>query len=441
MPAGLDIGLAPERLDEGSPEERAAFGLFTILAGNTPLIQGFDHSINGWRPGPLVSGYHAAEWFAWNWWRLRWEPRSAAPDWWRAHRMTAIGEGYIWPNLTIFSDGVRTALIPLPSVRPDARPFRYLGGLPTVIPSLLFEEAVDSFIPQVVARLRDAGLPDTNLDAVWRDVLAERADPEVAKRRRIEALLGRDADAVDDTAIEILMADIMSLGEAVVDEVAADRAQDHAQTGAILTAAAFRQIAATVGTDAAIGDMVPLGTAIHGLFGADMPAWQVGAAAARQLRAQEALGSDPVSDSRLARMAGTRADVLADPPAANPMSFTLVTGPATARIVLRSRWRTSRRFDLARLIGDRQLAGADGALFPATRAYTYRQKFQRAFAAELLSPFEAVDAMLDGDYSEEGQQDVAAHFDVSVMVINTQLISHRRIERGASDEDFDVTAA
>src|SRR5208337_2777810 len=117
-------------------------------------------------PGPLVSGYHTAEWFAWNWWRLRFEPRSGAPEWWRAHKMTAIGEGYVWPNLTIFSDGVRTALLAEPSARPDAKPFRYLGALPCILPSIVFEEAVDTFIPRILGRLRDQGVDPTNLDRI-----------------------------------------------------------------------------------------------------------------------------------------------------------------------------------------------------------------------------------------------------------------------------------
>ncbi len=77
MPAGLEIALAPERLDEGPPEERACFGLFTIRAGEVELTGGMDFFISAYRPGPLVSGYHAAEWFAWNWWRLRLNPAPA----------------------------------------------------------------------------------------------------------------------------------------------------------------------------------------------------------------------------------------------------------------------------------------------------------------------------------------------------------------------------
>ena len=191
MPVGLDITLEPERLSEGSAEEKAAFGLFVVRAHQRLLTEGFDAFIDASRKGPLVSGYHVAEWFAWNWWRLRWEGHSAAPDWNLAHKMTSIGEGYVWPIITVFSDGVRTALISSPS-DPDAKPFRYLGALPTVVPSREFEAAVDAFVPKILARVDEAA-PGSNLARIWSDILAERGDTEVAKRRRLEAFLGRDA--------------------------------------------------------------------------------------------------------------------------------------------------------------------------------------------------------------------------------------------------------
>jgi hypothetical protein len=63
----LEMTLAPERLEEGSAEERACFGLFTIRSGVTDLTAGIDSFVAAYRAGPLVSGYHAAQWFAWNW--------------------------------------------------------------------------------------------------------------------------------------------------------------------------------------------------------------------------------------------------------------------------------------------------------------------------------------------------------------------------------------
>ena len=78
-------------------------------------------------PGLLLSAYHLAEWLAWNWWRLRWEPVSITADWVFAHRLATVGGGYVWPNVRIFSDGERTALIAKPTPQRANTPFRYIS--------------------------------------------------------------------------------------------------------------------------------------------------------------------------------------------------------------------------------------------------------------------------------------------------------------------------
>jgi len=49
--------------------------------------------------------------------------------------------------------------------------------------------------------------------------------------------------------------------------------------------------------------------------------------------------------------------------------------------------------------------------------------------------------MLDGDYSEENRQDVAADFNVSEFTIRTLLVNHRRLEREELEEEEDTAAA
>jgi hypothetical protein len=349
--------------------------------------------------------------------------------------MTSIGEGYVWPNLVIFSDGVRTALVAEPSARPDAKPFRYVGALPTVVPSGEFEAAVDTFIAQVLQRLDSEGLTDTNLCRTWSDVMVERSEPEIARRRKLEAHLGRDPDDVDDDAVERLLRDGERLGEAAIEELAAHSAQRRHDPNAV-SASTFDDIVRAKGHSASLRDVVRLGApAAHD---AGIPAWKLGARLAQQLREQGRLSEGPVSNEQLAEMAGTQTDVITNTASGGAdLSFALDARLDESKIVLRSKWLTGRRFDLARLLGDR-LMSPSGSLYPATRASTYRQKAQRAFAAELLSPFAVIEEMLAGDFSAENQQDVADHFNVSAMAIATSLMNHGRIPRGGSDFDFDV---
>jgi hypothetical protein len=124
-------------------------------------------------------------------------------------------------------------------------------------------------------------------------------------------------------------------------------------------------------------------------------------------------GSEPIGNTLLGKLAGVGAAALVERTAGPQISFALDIGQTAGRVVFRSRWQSGRRFELARLLGDRIILPRSGRLFAATRSHTYRQKMQRSFAAESLAPFGAVDEMLADDYSMENQQEAAEHFMVS----------------------------
>jgi hypothetical protein len=425
MPTGLEISLAPEKLDEGSPEERAAFGLFSVCAGALTLTEGFDSFVAALRAGPLVSGYHAAEWFAWNWWRLLHEPYSPrSADWWRAHKMTAIGEGYVWPNITFRTDGVRAAILSEPSTNPEAKTFRYLGAPPWVGPTSLLEDAIRAFITRVAHRLDERGVHESNFQRILADLDTERLDTEMMERRRLEALLGYDPGEVDDNVIQTLLSDAAQFGAAAIDELAADAAG-----GVPLNADRLRTIATYEGIEARPGDAAKLSPNDLADAREQPAAWQQGRHAAKALRLKERLGASPVSTARLRQLLGTSGARHGSTGGKSPLSFLLDEGAGHTRVILRSRWDTGRRFEMARLLGDHLLFGADATLLPATRAYTFRQKAQRSFAAEFLSPFGVIEDMLQGDFSPEAIEEVAEHFDVSTMTIETLLRNHGLIER------------
>jgi hypothetical protein len=426
-----------ESLDSGSPEERACFAAVGMRAGDCWLTEGNDTLANRLRHAPLLSTYHLAEWFAWNWWRLRWEPRSKAEDWAYAHRLATIGSGYIWPNVTIFSDGERTALVATPTVERPQTPFRYIADYAAVVPASEFEAVVDLFIDQVLERLKWAGVVDTNLEKVWGGVLEERHTPELAFLRKLEALLGRDPDESDPRTLEKLKEDSRRLGVSAIEELAAE----HGQSNKIFTAEQLIELARERGYDASPRDSIRLKEVREFRRRGDVPAWEIGARAAQELRKQERLDSRPISDKQLAEFMAVQSGVLTDRRGAPEISFALNETPLKGNVVLRSKWHEGRRFELARLLGDRISGLKAGKLSPATRAHTYRQKLQRSFAAELLSPFEEVDEMLNGDYSMENQQDVAAHFEVSPVTITTLLVNHRRLEREELDGEFEPAAA
>lgn len=428
----LAFFLDPETLDEGSAEEKAGFGAIKIVADGHCLTEGFDEYAESYRTGPLVSGYHLAEWLVWNWWRLRWEPprpyAQRTLEWVLAHRMSTVGEGYVWPNVTIDSDGFRSVLTSERSPKHDIGSFRYFGGPTVAIPARCLEQAIDGFVSDVLKNLRERRLGDTNLHRLWRDLRSEREDPAAARFRRLEALVGRDPDEADAEEIERHLADAADLGPDALEEVAADVEPRTQGPIDMLSAERIEEIAKYQGFDAEPADAVRLDAGTSLPAWEETEAWRVGEAAASAVRSQEKLGAGPIGNARLAELGGTTAYTISERgKRSDQLAFALDCSGEGTRMALRSKWETGRRFELARLIGDR-LFGGDRRLFPATQAYSYRQKAQRAFAVELLSPFEAVNEMLRNDDSEEKQADVAQHYEVSPMMIRTLLVNKVRID-------------
>ncbi len=99
---------------------------------------------------------------------------------------------------------------------------------------------------------------------------------------------------------------------------------------------------------------------------------------------------------------------------------------------------TGRRFDLARLLAERLLNRHQSEpLRAVTKSYTYRQKAQRALAAEFLAPIDAVDAFLAGDCSEERQTEAAEHFAISPYAIQSLLVNNHRLGHQGAPEALD----
>ena len=441
----LAFSLHPETLDEGSAEEMASFGTIKVVADGHCLTEGFDEHAKSHREGPLASGYHLAEWLVWNWWRLRWEPSRLRAhrtlEWAFAHRMSTVGEGYIWPNVTIESDGFRSVLISERSSERNSGPFRYYGSLEAVVlPASCLESAIDRFASDVLECLKGAGLGDTNLHHLWRDLRIERKDPAVSRFRRLEAVLGRDPDEADAEEIERHLADAADLGEDALEEVAAGTEPRAQGSIDMLSAERIEEIAERQGFDAKPADAVRLARGANNLpVWGEVAAWSVGKAAASAVRRQERLGTEPIGNTRLAELAGTTARAISEHTRrSDELAFALDRNGAGTRMAFRAKWETGRRFELARLIGDRLFNGSD-RLFPATQAYSYRQKAQRTFAAELLSPFEAVNEILGNDDSDESQAAVADRYQVSPMTIRTLLVNNNRIHLQDAPELLDRT--
>ena len=423
----LSFALLPQQSSDGTPpEEATTFGRLEVRVGDRCLTEGVAHDTNDLLPGPHVCGYHMAEWLIWNSWRLRWEaqPKEAGRDWAFSHSLSSIGAGYVWPNIEIASDGVRAMVASSRTIDSTAGLYRYVGApVFEVVAASALDDAIRSFAKTILDLLSGAHVIGTNLHRLWQDVERERSDPDTARLRRLEARLGCDPDETTAADLAATADAVRGFGADAVEELAADAGWRGATTLPSvkdLTVAARRAGLAMRWQDAvtlhATEDLPAWGEAA---------AWRVGVAAAHSLRCQEALDGQPIGNARLAELAGAPLAALDEDAAQQgSLSFVLAAN-GRAQIALRSKWETGRRFDLARLLGDRLLGHVE-PLTAATRAHTYRQKAQRAFAVELLCPYDAVCDFLGDDRSEARHDDAASHFNVSPRAISTLLLNNER---------------
>ena len=415
-----------------APEDMATLGKIVVSNGNSVLTRAV--SVGGEpQEGPVASACRLAEWIAWHWWRLLWEPSNqSSVEWVRAHDMACIGGGWLWPNITMSSDGYRVILHAKPSSETPTEPLRYTQDIVTVMSSSEFENGAKTFIRCVIDRLSNHANGDSFLCKVWRELSDDINKPDAFQYRKTEALLGFDPDQGDSRMVEAIMAGANDLGQDAVDELAAD---------IVIFPTELRRVAQKSGISANPGDGVSPIVKRWNRTGTFAP-WRVGVAAAQELRDREISGGQPIDDELLADMYGVSAGVLRGRSRQNRMTFSM-EGNAREAVVLRPCRRTARRFALARMLGDRLLVETQDRLRPATQAATYRQKMQRAFAAELLCPIESLIEEMKGDYSEDGMEAAATKFMVSPWLVHTQLAKHDLVsnDRPGLSEQSVVLAA
>jgi hypothetical protein len=417
----------------GAEHERQTLAAIRIQVGDQCITRAEDLAAKTVRGSVHLSAYRLAYWLAEHWWRLRWEPEISGrdTDWMMSHELAAAGQGFIWPPLSFASDGETVAL--MMGARPDGHtisPIRYLETLDATVSTAAFEQGVDTFIGSVLGRLRNLGFEGTDLELLWAEVSRERRVAELGHARRMEALLGIDAGEAEEALLDQVSCYSQNLGRCAMEEIAAAARDEFLQ--AVKATEAQRDRAATL---VDLADRDKLSSLLMLLRADAAPAWQLGEALARRARDIWHLGEGPLTSRCLAQIADAPEDFL-----------TRSTGEDTGtcmdgigyrepqdgngfRAMIRSPYPTNRRFHFARLLVDDILAGGDESLLPVTRAKTARQKLQRAFAAELLCPFAALQGMLPPTPDEDDVEAAARHFDVSPLLVRTSLVNKGLLPR------------
>jgi hypothetical protein len=342
------------------------------------------------------------------------------------HELPAAGFGFIWPSLTFASDGETIRVSCQPSSALSNEPVRYLSEFEVFVPAREFERETDKFMELVLRRLDSLG--ETELHVLWREVMAERADPTQTDARRIEARLGYEPDEAPADLMQSMMDLASQAGPRAADEIAPVCAGRNPQD----TFNKVMHVASLPGIQGkfSLQDQVSVDDR-------RTAPWERARRMADAVRRSLKLGTHPLDDETLAGFLGIRADDLKEPGTSvhdAPMGLA-VRGEKTEelKLVFRKWNRPARRFEAARFIADYLCAERRDRWLPVTNAATARQKMQRAFAAEFLCPIESLRSYLGNEFLPEAFEDAAEHFGISELAVKSHLANHHLIPRTLVD--------
>ena len=423
-----------------APEYYHTMARLALRVGNVNLMKNEDIWSRTIQKSVLVSAYPLAMWLASSWWRLNWEPlpaHSPSLDWRMTHEMGAANEGYVWPQIIFASDWEAVKIWTPPSADDENQSVKYLNGLaaPASIGLNGFQRGVEAFITTVISRLDvSPGCRNTPLSDLWKIIQEERAVPEIAKYRRIEAEMGFDPDECPEALMEKALSFEQEMGIDALHELTPVYGKSAKQT----LIAAIRDIADSpglIGKPAIIDsdDITPFIQTTR-----DAP-WQHAVAKAGALRRMIGNTTNMINNAGLCDLLGLQASKVEEwaPAKRNDAAVAVPEDPKQFKFIPRKKHPIAKRFELARFIGDYLLTEpANGHWLTSTDLRTARQKYQRAFAAEFLCPIDALCAFLEGDYSESAIEEAADHFQVSQTTV-TSLLLNNGIFPAASALDLD----
>jgi IrrE N-terminal-like domain len=390
-----------------------------------------DAKTNSARHSILVPMYSLAEWLAFTWWQFFQVSNEGMvaetierPEMARRRfrtNMRSIGDGYVWPNLTISRDGDLMRVTWQGDRARDARhDIRYLSTGTEHLSVGAFQESAGAVIGAVITHLDEEGIGPTNLHEEWSALLA--LDTEEAEFASACGRLGLDPFSEGLEFAEQIESAFESLDGVVFDELV-----DAADPGTLVEdlrwiessdAHARKKLSEDVSQSQPMSldlkDFLKNGSQELEVPNGARP-YQIGYEQARAVR--RAIGLEPTAALPTAAFpisVGLRS--LSDRGLAgySVLSKELDRGFVVASSSHRE---TGKRFLLARGLWHAMFANQSDHLLITTSA-SRTQQITRAFAAELLAPAEGIRRLLPrsvGTY-----EIIADHFRVSDVLVRYQ---------------------
>lgn len=381
----------------------------------------------------VLAPFPMAMWFASNWWRLCWEPtpnKTPTTDWRMSHMLSAAGYGYTWPTICFQTDGELIRITSLPNEIKWGETASYTTRYSGLITQNLFENTIHSFINECISKVNVKELKD-----LWVEVCEERENPQISFYRKIEAILGFDPGEGPEDEILSLLDRAEEYGTDALQEISSQLVSSIAVQEAINNLKGGQ-----IGAKVSIADTAPLVDFAKKNRMKLFP-WDLGFALAREARKLWGI-SGPLLNETLYEIMGIPSNSFDVAPNIAPdIGLGWKSPDNTIQFCMNRSNRPAQRFMASRLICENLAAPSTDLLLPSTNQKTARQKVQRAFAAELLCPIQKILEYCDGDYSDDILDEVANIFDVSSLVVRSQLSNRNIIMRDEEPRNIWFDAA
>ncbi|MGD2115268.1 MAG: ImmA/IrrE family metallo-endopeptidase [Acidobacteriota bacterium] len=426
-----DLALDFEWEDPGGArgeELRATWSRLTVTAGEDVVTRVLDLRTRGVRNSVYVPLYPIAEWIASNWWRLLYEvrsPRAPARNGYEArHCLTAASEGFALPALSFEPMG-ETLRLSWNAKEFFHRPLEFVGDGVAHVSRDCLEERLIQFVEAVVGRLEDEGIHETLLHEEWNAIRGMSSDEE--SFCRLAGTLGLDPFRIDDEQADQIVEVAARIPEALHDELfsAADPSILAAEATALGTA-----LDELSGRHPSLDRLRDLREEVDPLRSTEHLPWRQGYEAARSLRAALSLNGDPLSTfeslGAAFRVEGSvlEREVRAIRGVVAVDGVVALDDRQRPGFGVRATAPEARRFAFCRELFE-YLASEGTEPSIVTRAGTHRQQRNRAFAAELLLPSDALRSRAPADVvGYQWVDEIAAEFGVSWAVVSHQLEKH-----------------
>lgn len=362
-----------------------------------------------------------AFWLADNWWRLRWETirdsRLPSVDWRLRHELNSASGGALWPPTMIFSVGDRIAFAPSVGKSSVGGPQSYFDFKVAMVAADEYERELDSLFKAVLEHCAKC-VDGEALRTLLKQIASEREDPELAAWRRLEACLGFDPDAAPDEVINALVKLEDVVGEECVEEAAHAQPGEGAAHSLSLAIEASRE--SKIEVDLTLADSLRRDC----ILPRTASPWKMAEAAATELRSIIGSTKGFLDHAVFADIFKARWDDLKSATStARKLPYGARIGDEKkSNVALQTTKPYDRRFELARQFAD-ALWRKDADFGIVSRSKSDRQKFQRAFAHNLLCPFDYLQRVIDvNEPTIEIMQKAARMFGVHPSVVRNQLV-------------------